>query len=460
MIYLLILLSVILVYGSSLAYGFSQDDFFFLVLSRASSLSDFFSFFSPWHQAGFPFFRPLGTQVYFSVFVKLFELAGAPRAMHVFMFLVQAGSGYLVYRLLTRLKLVSPLPLMASLLYATSSVHFLSLYYLAATQQLLATFFALLSLNLFVYKRPWPAALALVPALLSKETALVTPALAFLLTQLDRSHYLKLHELRRLLVRFLPYVVIILSYLALRFGAGLTVQSEYHPVVGVSTISTLRWYYLFGYTAPELLLNYSGINLFVNFWRFVGDFGYPALFSTLTTLVLSLTSLVIAIRSLLTNRPLSRLRLSAYILWFVVSIILILFYPDHRYPHYLDLGLIPLLLIVLEGLPSRLRLFAFLLYLVGSVASITLSVNTHWTTGRAKMAERAVSYFATHALCAYDSIYFVGEPAARELSYTLSIENGPHALCYPTSSPRVYYQGVTETPVDPAITIDASLITN
>lgn len=448
--YLLTLLTAVLFYFGSLKLGFSQDDFYFLLISSADNLTEVLSFFSPWHQQGFPFYRPLGTQLYFWVFQQ------QAFYMHLFMLLLHAGSGLLVYQLAKKLVKDSRLALMVGVSYTAAAAHFLSLYYIAATQQLFSAFFAFLSLNLFVRKKPKAAAFALAFGLLSKESAIVVPAIAFLLYFFHLKGSLKLPKL---LSAFSPYLLCTIFYLLLRFSGGLTVQSEYHPVIGFSLISSLRWYYLFTFNAPEVLLNYSGIQLFVNYWRFVHDLGLAALINALSSLLLAFTTLFILIRSLIKNSPLTRFQILMYFQWWLLGIFLIIWFPDHRYPHYLDLSLPALLIPLYFGLKKFWRYLAFILFLVGAYTGLELSVTTHWTVGRAKMTDSALTYFQTHNLCQHDSLYFVGDPAARELSYTLSLENGPQVICQKPSL-EVYYQGVTEIPLNPTVTIDAKELVN
>ena len=418
--WLLILLVTLITYGSSLRYSFSQDDYYFLLISQANSFKEVLQFFSPWHQQGFVFFRPLGTQLYFYLFQQ------NAWAMHIFMLLVQSINGYLVMRLVERLKAKSPASLLVGVLYAASAAHFLSLFYIAATQQLLAATFSLISLITFVDKKYWTSALLLIPGLLSKETAIITPAIAALLYQLGHKKF----EIKKVLPLAVPYIAVGAVYVILRLASGITVQSEYHPVIGPSIISTLRWYWLFGYSAPEELMRYSGAYLFVNFFRFIRDFGTVALVSTLATIVAALTAIGIAIKSVTLGQPLSRLKITVYMLWFLVGIVLVIFYPHHRYPHYLDLGLIPLLLIIIEGVGGKWRYIFSGLLLVGSLAAINISRDAHWTTGRAEMAERARVFFDEKHICDYDSVRFTGEDnAPQELSYTLSLENGPTVMC-------------------------------
>lgn len=440
--WLMIMLASFLAYGGSLKYGFSQDDFYFLLISQANSIKDVLEFFSPWHQQGFAFFRPLGTQFYFYLFQQ------NAWAMHLFMLILHSFNGYLVTKLVARLKHNPPVPLLIGILYTTSAVHFLSLYYISATQQLLATFFGLISLNSFLDKKYWQSALLLIPGLLSKETAIVIPVIALLLYQLEHQTL----AVKKLFKPFLPYFLSVLIYLLLRFSAGVVVQSEYSPVLNLSLVSTLRWYWLFGYGAPEELMRYSGMYLFVNFFRYIRDLGWIAAVSTVVTVSASLIAILIAGKSALFNRPLSRVQISVYISWFLAGIALVVAYPHHRYPHYLDLALIPLLLLAVTPLKGVWRYLMVLLILLGSWSGINLSASTHWTTGRAKMGARALSFFEAQDLCKYNTLQFVGEGnAAEELSYTLSLENGPRVIC---DNPRMTtYYGETDNMVDAVIDI-------
>lgn len=457
-VWLLILLAVVLAYGGSLKYGFSQDDFFFLTLSKADSLSDIFKFFSPWHQQGFPFFRPLGTQLYYYLFTSIFGLTKAPLFMHIFMLLVQATNGFLVYLLVSKLQKSRTVSLVVSLLYATAAAHFISLFYIAATQQLLAATFSLLSLNVFLHKKYLKAGLWLLVGLLCKETAIITPIIAFLLWQLSSPRTNPFKQIPKLINAFLPFIIVIISYLFLRYTAGFQIQSEYQPVIGFSLASTLRWYFLFGYGAPEELLRYGLPRMFINFSRFIFDFGFTALLISILALLTSIFSLAISITGIITNKFLTRFKTVIYMFWWVVGISLVVWYPDHRYPHYLDLALIPLLLIVIEVSRGYFRYVIAIIMLTTSLFAISISTKAHWTTGRALMVENASQVLDWVEICKHDQIVFVGpglEP--RELSYSLSLANGPRVFCNNLEL-EVYYSGLDSNIPDSAYQIDITKV--
>lgn len=437
--WLLIFAAAVLAYGGSLKYGFSQDDYYFLLISKADSLTGVFDFFSPWHQQGFAFFRPLGTQLYYYLFTSLFTQNGAPLFMHIFMLLLQSINGYLVYRLVKKLSGNKISSLLLGLAYATSSAHFLSLYYIAATQQLLAASFSLLSLNAFVSKKYLYSGLWMIPALLSKESALVTPAIAFILSFYESSKF----DLRKWVRSLLPYVLFVGLYLVMRFVAGVEVQKEYVPVIGSSLLSTIRWYLLFGYGAPEELLRYGLSGFGIRLGDFIHDFGYLGLASLVSTFSLAIYTVVQVTRSLIYRKPFTIRQLLILFTWFITGIILIVWYPDHRYPHYLDLSLIPLLYLVIFSQSGKGRYFLTLVLIIASLCGITISSRSHWTVGRSNMVEKSLEVLDWQAICTHDKIAFRGQNTRPlELSYSLSLENGPRVICN-NPNLQVYY-GNTE----------------
>lgn len=432
-IYLLILIGVVLAYGGALKYGFSQDDWYFLLISKANNFREVIGFFNPLSQSGFAFFRPLSTQLYYFLFNQ------NPALMHVFMIFVQSLSGYFVFLLLKELKLKSPTPTLVALLYSVSSVHFLSLYYIAATQQLLAAAFSLLSLILFLKQKYPLSTLVLVLALLSKETSIVTPLIALGLVLISRA--------KPTISQFIPYTLVFMLYLIMRLSTHGTTQSEYHLFFGPSVLTNIRWYFLFAANFPEILVGYGLPRMGIDLAKFISDYRAPALIITLSG---SLTAFFALARLVQSKRWL-------YLLWFVVGLGPVILLRDHLYPHYLDLALIPLLLLLLQDLKPRHQYFIAILYLLASLYSIQFSENHHWTTARAQIVQSAMTSYDWDKICRQDNIVFTGEGSApRELSYALSLANGPRVICNKDDL-GVYYQGVDKTWPDDAYLIKSKL---
>lgn len=436
-IYLLILVATITAYFASLRYGFSQDDWYFLSISHARNFGDILNFFNPWSQSGFAFYRPLGTQLYYYLATLIFGWQSAPIYMHIFMLILQASNGYLASRLVQKLTKDSRLSLLVGLVYATSSAHFLSLFYIAATQQLLAAFFALLSINDFLERKSWRAALWFFLALLSKEVAIVTPVI--MLLSLQRMG--KKFSFKALFTRAFPVGIAGIIYLLLRFGGGITSQSEYQMVLNGSVLSTIRWYFLFSYGAAEELVRYGLPRMGLAVTRYLKGYGYAGIITLFLPVLLGAFAIIRTVISLWEKATLKRLNVSIYFTWWILALAPVLFLQDHRYPHYLDLALIPMILLVLEGVTKKLQLAVAGILIVASLFCINLSIRTHWTTKRSVMATSATEKIGSGRACQYQSWYVVGEGnAPRELSYALSLDNGPKVIC--NHDLRVYYEGV------------------
>lgn len=413
--WLLIFVVTFLVYGSSLHYGLSQDDFFHLLISRADSWRDVLAFFNPL-ATHWIFFRPLSTQVWYALFSHLFSLSSLPLAMHLAALLVHATNAYLVGRLLGRVFRLSPrASLTGALLYAISGVHFLSLYYIGATQQLLATLFLLLALRASV-KRPVAATFLVTVALLCKEIAVrYTPLEFFILLFQGKNLKLALRSL------ILPAILTAL-YLGWRLAYQTGGAAEYALNLSpLTTLATLLWYVYWSLGLPEYLI-YFGLS--------GGRVGWGAYLASVGPLGYLNLAGVLGLVLVLLLMPKTKKHLYLLLL-FVIPLLPVLPLSTHRYPHYLDLSLLALLTTLLASSVSRrLKVLAVIAWVTVSLTSQAIDLRTHWTVGRAKIASRAREFFVARRICDYDSVRLVGEGnTPSELSIALSDQNGPEIFC-------------------------------
>lgn len=426
-IYFALLFATIIAYFGSIKYGFSQDDWYFLYISVAHNLGDIINFFNPWAQSGFAFYRPLGTQLYYYVSRFIFGLQQSPYGMHIFMLLIQSLSAYNVYRLANKITKDNFLSILASVVYATSSVHFLSLYYIAATQQLMAALFALLAINDFLENRNIRSAIWFSLGLLSKEVAIVAPIIMILAT-------LKIEgklNLLKLVKRLFPVGMVGLLYVAFRLFGGLHIQSEYNLLLNSSVLSTLRWYLLFGYGAPEELVRYGLPRMAINFTNFIHDYGWQGIVTGFTPVIFSIYAIWRAKQNWI------------YVIWWFVALLPVMFLANHRYPHYVDLALVPMILLLLENNTRRTQVILGIFLVFVSLVSINLSEISHWTVLRAVMSESAIKVINSQGYCKSNNWNVMGiNDSAKQLSYALSLENGPRVICK-NPNLQVYYQGVS-----------------
>jgi hypothetical protein len=434
--------AIMLTYGLSLKYGFSQDDWYFLRISQATSVSDVLRFFNPFTQSGFAFYRPLSTQLYY------YLLGSTPWAMHLAMLILHFLNALLVAKLVRRLGKSETVATTVALLYGISAVHFLSLFYIAATQQLLAAFFSLLTLCTFLEDRvTWrnlaQSAMLFALAVLSKETALMTPLIAPILILLRDGYPQRQRDWPRLFGRLLPVLGVTGLYVIMRILSFQGVQSEYHLMLNLSILTNYRWYSLFAVGFPEELVRFGLPRMMIDFGRFASQFGWRGVALILGGGIVWLRLLVAIVTGLGTRGPRKAATL-AYLLWFIISLLPVVMLRDHLYPHYLDLGLVPLLLLLIENTRAPWRPLIIGLMVAMSWLAIWVSLDVHWTIGRATYATKIQEYLAAHRdLCDHSTWEITGDiQSVREVSYVLSLENGPQVLCR-NPELRVYYLGVS-----------------
>ncbi len=442
-----ILVSGLLLYLPSLKYGFSQDDFIHLAASQINGFRDVFYFFNPYrHFQDIYFYRPLTTQFYFFMNRSFFGLTPLP--FHIEALIVQMLNTILFYYLIKKIWHKWPVAILSTLLYAISSVHFLSLYYISSFQELGRTFFvffALLCFILYEEKKSLSlylfAIISFVLALLSKENSLIFPALLVVIEILRRRQHPIVQVVRTLLLPLLPFLVIAAGYVIIRFFGLQSIFSQggyTYTIDPIIIVQNLKWYILWAFGLPEILSSYAASTL----PEFIKDF--PQSLIIICSLVIFVAGLTVLS---LTIRTLSKkiLLLSATV--FVVGLSPMLFLAGHRYPQYLDipfLVILPIAAVILihkHIIGKIIATVAIGAFVVLQSLSLQLSEQTHWTTHRAQVA----SYYQTVLMKQYAAIpcngiiVFTGtSDQLQQLSVTLA-GNYALRLWYPQSNARVMY---------------------
>lgn len=179
---LLICVAASLVYGPSLRFFFSQDDFVFLArAARIASLGDFLRSFT----AADHFYRPVPRVVMFMAQLRLFGLNAG--AFHLVSLGLHTLNAVLLFLLCRRLFSTMLLAGLSGLLYVAHHIPFLAVYWVSGVQDLCVTGFLLISLHVYLRSietrgHLWFVLSLLVYglALLSKEMAVTLPLLLIL----------------------------------------------------------------------------------------------------------------------------------------------------------------------------------------------------------------------------------------------------------------------------------------
>lgn len=448
-IILLILTLPIVFYFSSINYFFSQDDFIHISASQISNLKGFLNFFNPSYS--FPdifFYRPLSTQLYFFLNLALFGFNPLPFHLEALFF--HGLNTILFYFLIKKIWKEKFLSLIAALFYGISAVHFLSLFYISAFQEILRSFYFFLALFCFFNhqdnkKLKWLvfSLVCFILSLLSKETSIIFPLLIIPLEVLRRKQKEALIVLKSLILPLAAYFGIVVGYLVARLAGFQSIFSEGNYSFSFSLINifqNLKWYMLWSFGLPEILASYPSLKP-GSLIQFSKDSQFGLVILIFFALLLSL----IILRFIVWHKfSLKELLLSAAIFIFSLSPVLVL--NNHKYPQYLDLAFLAFLPFIIKaffptGISKNIFSILFVLsFLALQFFSLRLTEITHWTTHRANVAEY---YFKSlkkdHPNLKDTRLIFHGtDEAIKQLSFALAIGYGP-LVWYPNQLKEVEY---------------------
>lgn len=166
-----LLVAVIVLFGSTVSNYFIGDDFTWLKWAASSSYGDIFKYFTD--AQGF-FYRPIAKLVYF-VLYAMFWLK--PEGYHIVMLLLYVAVSYLLYLVMRNAGLKRTHALIASILYASLSVHHEIVIWISGLSHMLSAVFLFGSIVLYqLYRRRtgWQGILFYVLAVASSVLAILS----------------------------------------------------------------------------------------------------------------------------------------------------------------------------------------------------------------------------------------------------------------------------------------------
>lgn len=441
-------LLTVFLYWPIFKYGFSQDDFIHLSVSRASTIGQFLNFFNPAAQfESVYFYRPLTTQTFFFLMSAIFRLNTWP--YHSVALVVHLLNSFLFYIVVKKIWKNQYVALIATCLYATSAAHFLSLFYISSFQELGKTFFMLSSLwfwqnYLDTHKKHSMvfSLVCFVLALLSKETAIVLPLLLMIVPLISwGKEGLKVLSAQKL--PLLVYFAVAICYLATRlvgFRAIFGVGSYQITFVLSEIVQNLKWYILWIFGLPEQFSDFPNLAP-VTIKGFNDHF--PLTYPTIGIYICTVGAFGIV-------GLVRKLQISSQTFWciifFIMALLPVLFLHGHRYPQYLDIPLVaiaPLLasFIVRPGkLGQAFGILALGVYIVGQFFTLRLSEQAHWTTHRSQVATYYQQQLAEKLIGRNNmTIAFVGDQKAQTALATALGTSAAPKVWFPNQQLRVIY---------------------
>lgn len=391
-----ILIFSLLLFHNFLDIYFFQDDFFMLSISRIHSVFSFLRFFVP--RSDVQFYRPLSHELFFFVNRALFGFN--PYLFHIVPSVFFLFNIVLVYLLSGKLLRSRRLGLITAFFYSTSAVHYNSLFWIANFSYIEVTFFYFFGFYYVLsnFKKKYLALpLIFVAGLLSNEFMITFPLILLVYLILFQKTKIKTY-----FPVFFWFFVITVAYMILRFVLYKPDVGSYKYTFDKSIISSYRWFLLFALNWAETMKDQM-----ISFYKVRPDFlksfsreyyGFIInLFTILTgTIIIPLLLLIKNKTSINLSSKNMKLRNFA-LLWFLITLLPIIFVPSHISPHQGSIALFGLLLFFFSFLESLKNMvsngrFVFLMIVMSGVwvysssLTITLANRVHWIYRRSIIA--------------------------------------------------------------------------
>ena len=405
----LVLAAGVFFYQSFSNYFF-QDDFFDIVLSRSQSLGSAFDIFRK-PILDFVFYRPITTQLFWNLSYKQFGLN--PLGYHLISFVFFSINILLVWYLVKLLTSKVSVTYLTTFLYAFSSTHFYRLFSLTQFQEIGLTCFVLLT-TIFYIKRNKLSLLFFILALMSKETAVITPVILCIYDLFYKRKWSKLLTLHFLILAF----YFITRFIFFGFASGSSYNYDFHPK---QVLNNYFWYFLWGLGIPESFVNLK--LFFVNKFNDVGQFQSFSFFNTdvFTSFGIWGGPIVVSFCLFILTALLGFTRKNLEVIFkreflfavslFVFFLLPVAFFPFHKFAYSLTLpvaGLCLALAIFISNLSFRFVVFLVFFYFILSFFTQQYNLSHHWATGKAFTAKTAFTYLSSNYpdISGYHNIYF------------------------------------------------------
>lgn len=334
----LVLAASIWLYKSSIDYFFFQDDFFEINISQAGNLQQYLEFFKA--RSDIIAYRPISLQNYFFLSAAIFGLN--PAGFRFITFILFLLSFFLIVKISANITKSFSVGFITAAFWLLSSIHFMTITWIAAAYNIIGTFFWLLTSFIFIKfiesDKHWLYLLSIVSFFLtigSYEFSVTWPAIL---------GFYYLFVLKKPLTRgvkiFLPFILISLVYLAARLLFIKVPQiPEYNVTFNVESIKAFFWYLLWTFNIPEEFKKQVVTNLIIFNSKFLSEYWPLVLKTYLGAFIILTIGLIIPSFRIIKDKLKVNMRLILFTLfWFAVGISPVLLIPNHTFSMYLTLS--------------------------------------------------------------------------------------------------------------------------
>lgn len=382
-------------YKDSFTSYFFQDDWFSFRISLAQSFRDILSFFIP--RVDVIYYRPFGMQIPFFILGSLFGVNPSP--FRVISFITHAVNIILVFILIKKLTKTDSIALLASFFYGVSSVHYIPFYWFATYAFISGPtmFFASTILFLlFIQQRRKTCYLFsiifFIAGILTNELVFTMPLIMFC--------YLIIFRRINFIKYLTPHFIVILASFAVRFFIFRPPSTGYYQLGLYSLMNNLEGYLLWSFNWPEemkaQLIKFYKVNP-----QFIRDFPFYYYIFISTFLFFIILLIICLIINFLKNKEKYKLNFIVFgLVWYLIGLFPVIFFPHHAFAYYLPISLVGLLLILttlfselIKIFDRKSKYFAYIVvvsiiisWLLTSFVTMEFNSKVHWAPRRAKLA--------------------------------------------------------------------------
>ncbi len=390
--FIIILVLSFLLYHSTLNYYFFQDDFFEINISKAHNLWEFINFFK--FRNDIIAYRPISLQSYFFLSHSIFGMDASGQRVISFAFLF--SSVLLIIAIARKLTGKIAIGLLAAALWATSSIHFMTLTWVAGAYNIIGTFFWLLTSLLFLKFLETKKTLYYLATLVSFlstvgsfEFSITWPAVFFIY----HSFVLK-NPLKKSIKIFSTFIIISGIYLVGRlFFIKVPQITEYHVAFNTKSIKALFWYLLWSFNVPEEFKKQILKNLIIFNQQFLWEYWRLVVISFIGVIWEVILGVFVPLFYILREKSKVDFRLLLLlVLWFPIAVLPVLFLPNHNFVMYLTLPLVGIcFLIAYLVTQSKKRILAIpiiIIWLITSINTLSFYKNNSYIVTAQKTAAK------------------------------------------------------------------------
>lgn len=389
-----LILSVSL-YKASLSYFFFQDDFYEINISKANNLSEFIGNFKFLKNRSS--YRPLGLQAYFFTSYKLFGLS--PVAFRLITFTLFFATYFLIIKVIERITTNFKVGILTGSFWVTSSIHFMSLTWIAAAWLIFGVFFFMLTSLFFLnflrgyyYRYYILSLITFVISLATSEFSITWPIIFGFYYFIVKNN-----KLTKTLKLFSPFIFFSIIYLFLRSNLSSLPQiPEYKVVFNLESIKALFWYLLWTFNIPEEFKKQIVNNLLIFNKTFIKEYWFLILKSFLGFALIFIVGIILPVILSFKEKISLDLRFIVFtFIWFLTGIFPVLLLPNHTFSMYLALASIGLYLLIsylILKIPNKtLVLLLILIWIFTSYTSISFYRDNSWMVESQRFAREFTS---------------------------------------------------------------------